>query len=108
MLKIGVIGCGTIGKEICRAIDSKIIKARLAAVFDKNEDNCKRLIGTLDTGTKIAAPDELIVVSDIVVECASQSAVRDIGPRVLERGKHLMVMSVGALMDEVLLENLIS
>jgi len=108
MLKIGVIGCGAIGAQICRAIDSGSINAKLIAICDRSEQNCERLLETLDNKPAICSPAELVRKADIVVECASQAAVREHGLLVLDGGKNLMVMSVGAFMDEKLLEDLVS
>ena len=33
MLKIGIIGCGFIGRQICRAIDSGAFNAELIRIF---------------------------------------------------------------------------
>jgi aspartate dehydrogenase len=107
MLKIGVIGCGAIGAQICRAIDSGSINAQLEAIYDRSEQHCKKLQGSLKNKPAITTPAELIKKADIVVECASQAAVREHGRLVLESGKDLMVMSVGAFMDEKLLEDLV-
>jgi aspartate dehydrogenase len=107
MLKIGVIGCGAIGAEICKAVDTGIINAKLAAVYDRKREHCESLIGTLNKKPEITSPDELISRADIVVECASQAAVRELGLSVLEKGKDLMVLSVGAFMDSELLEQLV-
>ncbi len=107
MLKIGVIGCGAIGTEICRAIDTKLINARLAGIYDKSAQNSKRLLEIVENKPEILPPEDLILRADIIVECASQAAVREFGPSVLERGKNLMILSVGALMESNLLEKLI-
>lgn len=107
MLKIGIIGCGSIGTEICRAVDTKLINAELAGIYDRNTGQCEKLLGLLNEKTEVLPPDELISRADIVVECASQAAVRDFGHRVLERGKDLMVLSVGAFMDSDLLKRFI-
>ncbi len=107
MLKIGIIGCGAIGTEICKAIDTKLINAQVVGVYDRSSENCERLFGILNTKPKILSPDELISSSDIIVECASQMAVREFGLMVLERGKHLMVLSVGAFTDLSLLRKFI-
>lgn len=106
MLKIGIIGCGAIGSEVCRAIDTGIIRAELAAIFDNNEKNCKELLKELNYKPEIMSPADLITGADIVVECASVAAVREFGLKVLENGKHLMVMSAGALVDNDFLEKL--
>ncbi len=108
MLKIGVIGCGAIGTEICKAIDSGIINARLVAVYDRSAEHCERLLGALGNKPKISPPHELISMADVVVECASQAAVRELGLSALEKGKDLMVLSVGAFMDSGLLDECVS
>ena len=107
MLKIGVIGCGAIGAQICRAIDSGSINARLAAIYDRSAQHCEMLLESLHNKPSISSPAELVSRADIVVECASQAAVREHGLFVLESGKDLMVMSVGAFMDEKLLSDLV-
>ncbi|MCG2727317.1 MAG: aspartate dehydrogenase [Candidatus Methanoperedenaceae archaeon] len=107
MLKIGVIGCGAIGTEICKAVDSGIINARLVAVYDRIPEHCERLLASLNHKPKISSPRELISAADIAVECASQKAVRELGLMVLEQGKDLMVLSVGAFMDSGLLERFV-
>ncbi len=107
MLKVGIIGCGNIGIEICKAIDAKIIDAKLVAVYDRSTEHCERLLATLTNKPGIYLPDELISRVDIVVECASQEAVRELGLKVLEHGKDLVVLSVGALMDPKLLEKFV-
>jgi len=87
MLKVGVIGCGAIGTEICRAIDRGIVKAHLVAVHDRSRDNCERLMTSLDKKPAISPPDEMISNADIIVECASAQAVREFGVNILESGK---------------------
>ncbi len=108
MLRIGVIGCGAIGARICKAIDSGLIQARLTAIYDRSREHCEKLLKSIENKPEIANPIALISESDIVVECASQQAVIEYGRAVLEAGKDLMVMSVGAFMNRDLLEELIS
>lgn len=107
MLKVGIIGCGAIGAEICKAIDAKIINAKLVAVYDRSTEHCEKLLSSLNNKPRISPPFELISRADIVVECASQAAVSELGLKVLERGKDLMVLSVGAFMDSKLLNRFV-
>lgn len=107
MLKIGIIGCGAIGAQICKAIDAGNINAILVAVYDRSSEHCERLIAPLCNKPGIFSTEELISRSDIVVECASQTAVRQLGLSVLEGGKDLLVMSAGAFMDQDLLNRFI-
>jgi aspartate dehydrogenase len=107
MLKIGVIGCGAIGVEICKAIDMGIIDAHLVAIYDRSIEHCEKMIENIENKPVISGIDELIKSVDVVVECASQEAVREHGLTVLENGKDLMVMSVGAMLDSELLNKFI-
>ena len=77
MLKIGIIGCGAIGTEICKAIDTKLMKAQLVAVYDRSEERGGRLLGALNNKPRMLSVDDLISGSDIVVECASAAAVHE-------------------------------
>lgn len=98
-LKIGLVGCGAIGAEIARAIDSKEIDADLVAVCDHNFATAKALIDSLKNKPIKTGLEELVSLSDLVVEAASQRAVPAIARAALGAGKSLMIMSVGALAD---------
>jgi aspartate dehydrogenase len=106
--RIGVIGCGAIGREICKAIDDGIIQAELSAVFDHNTEKVEDLVASLRCRPKIASLEEMLPLVDLVVESASQAAVREIAFKSLEAGRSIMVMSVGALADSSLLYELSS
>ena len=99
VLKIGLVGCGAIGMEIARAIDRGDIAADLVAVFDRNEERAKELVKGLETKPVLSDLEDLVERSDIVVEAASQRAVPSVAKATLERGRDLMIMSVGALLD---------
>lgn len=107
-VKLAIIGCGAIGTEICKAIDKGVINAELAGIYDRNREHCKKLLSSLNNKPEILPPEELISRADVVVECASQEAVREFGAYVLEKGKDLMILSSGALMDSMLLKKLIT
>lgn len=107
MLKIGVIGCGAIGTQICKAIDNGSISAHLVGFYDRSSEHCERLLRSLKNKPVLSSPDKLISKADIVVECASQAAVKELGLSVLEAGKDLMVMSVGAFLDTDLLKKFV-
>jgi aspartate dehydrogenase len=105
-LKIGLVGCGAIGTEIAKAIDSGEIDANLVAVCDHNPATANALIDSLQAKPIKAKLDELVSLSDLVVEAASQKAVPAIALAALEKGKSLMIMSVGALVDQELYRKL--
>ncbi|HPE50668.1 MAG TPA: NAD(P)-binding domain-containing protein, partial [Methanothrix soehngenii] len=98
-LKVGLVGCGAIGAEIAKAIDSGVVDAELIAVCDHNPQTALALIESLQHKTKKADLAELVRLSDVVVEAASQKAVPAVARAALAAGKRLMIMSVGALAD---------
>ncbi|MCX6677498.1 MAG: aspartate dehydrogenase [Methanothrix sp.] len=98
-IKIGLVGCGAIGTEIAKAVDCGAIDANLVAVCDHNPATAMELIDSLQHKPVKAKLEELVSLSDVVVEAASQKAVPAVARAALEKGKRLMIMSVGALAD---------
>lgn len=100
--RIGLLGCGAIGTEIALAIDSGKVPARLTHVFDFTKGAAERLVSMLATKPVIVENAGLLAASpvDIIVEAASQDAVRDNALSILQNRKDLMIMSAGALLDE--------
>jgi len=101
---IALIGCGAIGTAIAKSINDGTVPAELVVVMDKVVGAAESLAAMLDTKPKIANSLEELIKSDalLVVEAASQEAVREYAERTLDSGKDLVVMSVGALLDKEL------
>lgn len=101
MMKIALIGCGNIGGFIANAVDRGVIRCTLVGAFDKErvcEERFNKFMSCNLPLTK-SFDDLLALDPDLVVEAASQEAVREYGLKVLEAGKSLMIMSSGALAD---------
>ncbi len=108
--KVGIIGCGTIGSQLALAIDTGAVgNASLVSLFDVVSGNMQALTQRLQVKPRAFADFEEFVRTDcdIIVEAASQDAVRKFAKQVLEAGKDLMLMSVGALADKALLAELL-
>jgi len=88
-MNVGIVGMGVIGSHIAKAIANGIPGVTLAGVTVRT--------ATSAGGFPAFELPELIRRSDLIVEAATQSALREFGPAVLSAGKHLMVLSVGAL-----------
>ena len=99
---MGLLGCGAIGTQIALAIDSGDIPATLTHVYDDSKEACLSLVEKLQNKPVIVENSHLLSSNqvDIVVEAASQDAVKDVGLSVLQNKRDLMIMSVGALLDE--------
>ncbi len=100
--KIGLLGCGAIGTQIALAIDTGKIQAELSHVYDFDNVKAEALVARLAKKPVIVANPHLLSSNnvDIVVEAASQDAVRNHALSILQNRKDLMIMSVGALLDE--------
>ena len=90
------------GTQIALAIDSGQIPATLTHVFDESKEKSALLIEKLTHKPEIVENSHLLSSNpiDIVVEAASQDAVKDVSLSVLQNKKDLLIMSVGALLDE--------
>jgi len=90
------------GTQIALAIDSGKIPATLTHVFDDSKEKSALLVEKLTHKPEIVENSHLLSSNpiDIVVEAASQDAVKDASLSVLQNKKDLMIMSVGALLDE--------
>ncbi|GIU71395.1 MAG: L-aspartate dehydrogenase [Candidatus Nitrosocaldaceae archaeon] len=107
MKKVALIGCGAIGSEIARAIDNKKVDARLIAIFDVYEERADALIGMLKSKPKRMESFDALLDEDldIVVEAASQEALKVYASKIL-RKFDLMAMSIGALLDQEFLDKI--
>src|SRR5947209_4853439 len=102
MKRIGLLGCCAIGTEIAFAIDSGKVPAKLTHVYDFSKAASTTLVNKLKNKPQITENATLLAAApvDLIVEAASQDAVRDNGLSILQNRKDLMIMSVGALLDE--------
>ena len=107
---VGLIGCGTIGTHLAMAIESHTIaNASLTGVFDIIDSNAKILKSKLRGNPQVYSNFDSLIDSeaDIIVEAASQEAVKKFGKQIIEANKDLMIMSVGALANTIFLTELL-
>jgi aspartate dehydrogenase len=98
-LAVGIVGMGTIGQAMAQALDCEGAAIRLAAVTSRDLEKARRFVATLRHPPVVGDLAEVIRRCDLVVEAATQAALDDIAPRTLAAGKHLMVLSVGGVLD---------
>ncbi len=98
-MKLIIIGCGSIGKTLARALE-KNDDIETMFFIDRNKGRVEELEKECQKVKYTDNFDIALEKSDLVVEVASQSAVRDYIPIALEKGTDVLVMSVGAFMDE--------
>lgn len=103
-LGVGLIGCGSMGSELARAVQrGDAGAAKIVGVFDKYVPGRRALAKALESH-----PREVDTVSDmlrlpdldLVIECASQAVVLAHAEEILSTGKSMLVMSSGALITQ--------
>ena len=99
-LRVGLLGHGAIGSAVAAGLEAgKVENAELSAVLDPWAPHPSLGVGSLQ---------ELLAVSDVVVEAAGHDALREHGCEVRAAGADLLVVSVGALADEELYQDLLA
>jgi aspartate dehydrogenase len=107
-MRVGLIGCGAIGRYIALAISKKKVQeVELVGIADSvNNESIQRTVEAIECPFTTDVHQLIDWKPDLVVEAASQAAVRDYSAPILEAGVDLLVISVGALADPDLLAQL--
>lgn len=103
-LKVGIIGCGSIGTLLARHADKKK-DIKLLHLFDEDLKKARGLARKLRNKTTVVKGVSELEDCDLVIEAASQEVVRENALAILD-SSDMMIMSVGALADETLLKNI--
>ncbi len=97
-MKVFLLGCGSIGRYLATAAAGMEAVDEIL-IYDNHPDDIAAFVGSLSKGRTV---DSLNGISEagLVVEAASQEAAREVLPLALGMGKDVMVLSVGALVDD--------
>lgn len=100
-LKIGIVGCGTIGREIAKACRGRLKnRIELIGVCDIDEDKARTLNKALKKKVQILKLDDLMKSSDLVVEAASSKASSGVIEKAIRHRVDILVMSTGGLLGK--------
>jgi len=99
--KVGLIGCGAIGTMLAEAIERKLVVCDELVVYDVDNSKEQKLKNALNFPVTIVESVDMLIASKpkVIVEAASQQAVKDYVPKIVSSGTELIVMSTGALLD---------
>jgi aspartate dehydrogenase len=104
-MKIALIGCGSIGTIVAQNIIENRINAKLVYVYDIDTKKATDFAKKFHTEYKNF--DEILKEDlDLILEAASQDAVRTLIPKALRAKKNVMIMSTGALVDQKLFQGI--
>jgi aspartate dehydrogenase len=97
--RIGIAGLGSIGKTLVTALQTGIPGMRLGAVAARDSGKAQDWLASCGADAPTVSLSELPDLCDIVVECAPAALFEEIARPVLEAGKQVIVLSVGALLQ---------
>ena len=93
-MKVGIIGCGTIGSELAQACRDRLKdRVELIGMCDIDQKKIKKGVPTMSVA-------EIISKSDLVVEAASAGISADVLAKCIDAGRDVIIMSVGGLLGK--------
>lgn len=111
VLKVGIVGCGAIGSSLARAVARDFKQqAKLVALFDLQPEKSRKLSRRLSGGDGLVVRDirRLIQRSELVIEAASAASSLSIAKEALSRGRDIMLMSIGGVINAFTRLNLLA
>ncbi|MBQ8179862.1 MAG: aspartate dehydrogenase [Candidatus Methanomethylophilaceae archaeon] len=103
-MRITIVGCGSIGTKLAMAAD-EMAEVKRIYLADVEAGLAEELASKLKKAIVVEDVEEELYHCDLVIEAASQDAAREIMPKVVARGVDIMILSVGALVDDAFRES---
>ncbi|MEW6453954.1 MAG: aspartate dehydrogenase [Pseudomonadota bacterium] len=99
-LRVAVVGLGAIGATLARKLSEGAVPGiELVAVSARDTAKAERFAASLRGGVNVVPIAELPAVADLAIECAPAAVLEQIARPMIEAGKKVMVLSVGALLN---------
>ena len=98
-MRITIVGCGAIGSKLAKAAD-EMEEVKRIYLIDLKKEKAEKLASSLNKAIVVDSVEDELYHCDLVIEAASQVAAKDILTKTVGRGVDIMVMSVGALVDD--------
>jgi aspartate dehydrogenase len=98
LVKVGIVGCGFIGSELCRAVSSGNVSAEIGALNDIDGQRAEKVRAEYGLKAAVVSFEELVGLSEVIAECATADCVPKIVEAAISEGKVALIMSVGGLM----------
>ncbi len=105
-MRIGIVGCGAIGSEMAVAANG-MEDIEEIWLHDVDPDAVESL-QHLSKARVAADSDQLVEASELIIECANKGVVQTAVKDGLAKGRSAMLLTVGALADDVLRDELIA
>lgn len=98
---VALIGCGAIGTVLAEAMQQKIVVCDELLVYDIDPSKAQNLKQSINFPTTIigSIQDLIALKPTVIIEAASQQAVRDYLQKIISAKIAVIVMSTGALLS---------
>lgn len=98
-VRVAIAGLGSIGKVLARRVIDGMSGATLVAVAARDATKARSFLDSIGSNASLLPLSQLGDVADVVVEALPASAFDELAVPVLEKGRSLLVISVGALLS---------
>lgn len=98
-MRITIVGCGAIGNKLAKAAD-EMEEVKRIYLIDSKAEIANKISEDLQKAIVVNSVEDELYHCDLVIEAASQTAAKDIISKTIGRGVDIMIMSVGALVDD--------
>lgn len=101
-LKLGIIGSGSLGSIIARAISKDLRENyELIGILSGNVENAKKIANNTNCKAYSELGEMINDKPDYIIEAASPKVVKDYAATILDKHINLIVLSVGAFADNI-------
>ena len=100
-LRVAVGGFGAIGKAVAERLDRGIEGLALAAVSARDQARAETAMAGFARPAPVVPLKHLWEHADVIVECAPAALLRELAEPALAHGCRVMVLSCGALLDNL-------
>ena len=104
-MKVGLVGCGNIGSDLCIALQKGDIPAEIVALTDVEPARAEALKREYGLDSVIGDIESTASRADFIIECAVAAVVPEVIAAAIRHRRECLVLSLGALVnDPTLLE----
>ncbi len=100
-LRVAIGGFGAIGRVVAQRLDQGIDGLTLAAIAARDVARAEEAMAGFARAVPVVSLARLWEEADVVVECAPAALLRELAEPALAHGRILMVLSCGALLDNL-------
>ncbi|MFQ5913963.1 MAG: aspartate dehydrogenase [Nitrospinota bacterium] len=97
LLRIGLVGCGAIGRAVAKGVEREDFPAELAGLTSRTRDSALNLSAELASSPPVLDLPDLLAASDLIVEAVSPESARSVIEQTLRANRDILVLTVGAL-----------